>query len=265
VGILDSIQIESNGLVVSLSVDSFNSEHFGLKMGNISLKGNINNVKNIEIKCLLDDLLEQAKLNKFEHLTYKVNTNDKVLVKELGEKNFFLADTLLTYVFDFEKQKLNEVITKVEIGNCKNEDIQILKEISKNSFKIDRFHSDNSLDANLSDAYYEKWFENSAHGLADRVIVAYLNDKPIGYTTCKIYPDDEYGWLVLSAVSSDARGLGVYTSMIHEGVQWIESNGKGLNGVKLGTQINNIAVQKAWIKLGFTVLDSHYIFHKSLK
>ena len=70
--------------------------------------------------------------------------------------------------------------------------------------------------------------------------------------------------LVLSAVSDKYRGIGVYTSMIHEGISWMLREHGDLMGVIVGTQLDTLAVQKAWIKLGFTVYGSSYVLQKYL-
>ena len=69
---------------------------------------------------------------------------------------------------------------------------------------------------------------------------------------------------MLSAVSDKYRGIGVYTSMIYEGISWMIREHGNLKGVIVGTQLDTIAVQKAWIKLGFTVYDSFYVLHRYL-
>ena len=172
-----------------------------------------------------------------------------------------IADTLVRYTFDFEKATLPQMQYKCELGDCKKEDLESLKEISRTVFKIDRFHSDDSLPNDLCDQYYSRWIENSFNGLADKIVVAYYNNEPVGYTTAKVYPNDEYVQMVLSAVSDKYKGLGTYTSMIHFGSKWLIDNySKTKKGIIVGTQIDNVAVQKTWIKLGYTIQDSQYVF-----
>ncbi|PZX05938.1 ribosomal protein S18 acetylase RimI-like enzyme [Psychrobacillus insolitus] len=262
---IDNIKIEINDCNISLNKDVFNSDHFGIKMGNINIENFDVTISDIDLSRTFESLIEKAKEAKFKHLTFKIDTNNKQLVKCVEKKQFSLADTLITYLFDFKKSILPEMNHKCILGDCKEEDIETLKEISRTSFQIDRFHSDDSLDNYLCDTYYEKWIENSFNGFADKVIVAYFNEVPVGYTTGKVYDNEKYGHLVLSAVSSESRGLGVYTSMIYEGVHWMKNEyANKVDGLLVGTQINNIAVQKAWIKLGFSVFDSQYVFQKLL-
>lgn len=174
-------------------------------------------------------------------------------------------DTLIEYYFDFNHAKLPSIEHKCILRDACQEDLKILKHIAKVSFSADRFHSDKNLDNSLCDKYYEQWVENSFYGFADKVIVAEYQGEPVGFTTGKVYQGNPVGRLVLSAVSDSSRGLGIYTSMIHEGVSWLLKNDSTLEGVMVGTQIETLAVQKAWIKLGFTVFDSFYTVQKYLE
>lgn len=239
-----------------LQVDNFNSEIFGIKMGNIV------NVCNDDFEKKLTSLLVEAKESEYSHLTIKIDSNEKGIFNTAVKHGFVLADTLVEYVFVFNKSILPNIKHKCILRDCEMSDLKILKEIAYDSFKIDRFHTDESLDNALCDEYYSKWIENSYNGFAQKVIVAEFNGEVVGFTTGKVYDDDKYGHLVLSAVSDRARGLGIYTSMIHKGVQWMMDEHPEVNGLIVGTQINNLAVQKAWINLGFTVYSSTYVLQK---
>lgn len=238
--------------------DKFNTDIFKIKMGNIV------ECKEEWTPDSITNLISDGKKSGFSHLTVKIETKDKQLVEQFLMNDFVVADTLMEFVYDMKKTKLVEIEHKCIIRDCLEEDLNALKEIAHESFKIDRFHSDSSLDNELCDNYYEKWIENSFNGFADKVIVAEYKNEAIGFTTGKIREGEKYGHLVLSAVSNKYRGLGVYTSMIHEGVRWIIENYPNLDGIIVGTQIENIPVQKAWIKLGFTVYNSTYVLQKKI-
>lgn len=237
--------------------DNFNSEIFQMDMGNVLLEeGEVPGAEEIR------RLEQQAKDAGFSHLTFKVPSTDKKTLNAVLSEGFALADTLIEYVFDMKKATLPPMQHKCTLHDCREEELEALKEIAGKSFVIDRFHSDEHLDNERCDLYYERWIDNSYHGFAEKVIVAEYNGEPVGFTTGKTYEDDEYGHLVLSAVSDKYRGIGVYTSMIHEGISWMQKEHGDLKGVIVGTQLDNLAVQKAWIKLGFTVFDSLYVLQK---
>lgn len=243
--------------------DSFNTNHFGIKMGNVKPNINCFNLTNDDLQKRFEEAIVLAKGDGYKHLTYKIGTNLKEFIKCAANHGMEIADTLVRYVFDFSKSSLPEIKHKCSLSDCTIEDLQYLKNIARKSFKIDRFHTDNNLPDELCDLYYDKWIENSYNGFADKVIVAHYSNEVVGFTTVNFRPSDDYSQLVLSAVSDKYRGIGVYTSMIHEGTKWLLSNKSAeTKGVIVGTQIDNIAVQKAWIKLGYTIFDSQYVFQK---
>lgn len=237
--------------------DDVNSQRFNKEMGNVCLS----NEDLLNDNFNVDELIGLGKANGFTHLSVKIPTPYKTLFNSFINHGFYLTDTLVEYIFYFDGRKMPEIKHKTIIRDFKDADINSLSVIAKDSFTYDRYHSDPHLDDSLCDAYYEQWLYNSCYGFADKVIVSEYNDEVVGFTTGKADHSQEYGHLVLSAVSDKYRGLGIYTSMIYEGVKWLET--EGFKGLIVGTQINNLAVQKAWIKLGFTILDSEYVLHYS--
>lgn len=240
-----------------INTDVFNSEIFGIKMGNIILDKH-----DYEEGINIDAIISEAKSESFEHISVKVPTPYKESLNEIIKRGFYLTDTLIEYIYLFDGRRLPDVKHKTILRDYRKDDIDGLMAIAKGSFDYDRYHSDPSLDNDQCDRYYEQWIKNSCNGFADKVIVSEYEGEVVGFTTGKADHKEELGHLVLSAVSKKYRGLGIYTSMIYEGVKWLES--QGFKGLVVGTQINNIAVQKAWIKLGFTVLDSEYVLHLHL-
>lgn len=238
--------------------DKFNSEIFGIMMGNIVLSNDEMDNEALEVK----KIVEKGRQEGFRHISVKVPTPYKSLFNKFVQNGFFLTDTLLEYVYKFDGRSLPDITHKTIIRDYREDDIEALMEIAKGSFEYDRYHADPTLNNELCDKYYEQWIYNSCYGFADKVIVAECQDIAVGFTTGKADHTQEYGHLVLSGVSNKYRGLGIYTSMIYEGVKWLQ--GEGFKGVIVGTQINNIAVQKAWIKLGFSVLNSEYVLHLHL-
>lgn len=235
--------------------DKFNSEIFGIKMGNIILSND--ELSNEDFK--VEKVIEKSNHERFKHISVKLPTIYKNLFNKFIQNGFYLTDTLLKYVYKFDERVLPDITHKTILRDYREDDLEELMVIAKGSFDYDRYHSDPTLDNELCDKYYEQWIYNSCHGFADKVIVSEYNNTVVGFTTGKADHTQQYGHLVLSAVSNKYRGLGIYTSMIYKGIKWLEK--EKFKGLIVGTQINNVAVQKAWIKLGFTVLDSEYVLH----
>lgn len=243
---------------MEIKQDKFNSELFGIKMGNIILSNDEMNNEKLNVK----EVVEKGKCEGFAHISTKISTPYKAMFNNFVQHGFYLTDTLFEYVYKFDGRSLPGITHKTILRDYREDDLEGLMKIAKESFDYDRFHSDPALDNELCDKYYEQWVYNSCHGFADKVIVSEYDNSVAGFTTGKADHTQEYGHLVLSAVSNSYRGLGIYTSMIYEGIKWIKK--EGFKGLIVGTQINNIAVQKAWIKLGFTVLNSEYVLHLCL-
>ena len=243
---------------MTIDHDRFNSDIFNIRMGNVRLDAD----KLVAQNSAARDVIEQARSERFDHISVKVPTSHKTVVNCFVHNGFYLTDTLVEYVYKFDGRAMPSIMHRTILRDYKEDDLDGLMTIAKGSFEYDRYHSDPTLDNSLCDRYYEQWIYNSCHGFADKVIVSEFNHEVVGFTTGKADHEQEYGRLVLSAVSNKYRGLGIYTSMIYEGVKWLET--EGFKGLIVGTQINNVAVQKAWIKLGFTVLDSEYVLQLHL-
>lgn len=263
INMLKRIERNYGNLLGIVEIDSFNSQNFGLNMGNLELSYDSKKEINCsDYKNLVNELLNLATIENYEHITVKIDTDVVFLTKPFIENNFQMTDTLVTYKYNYD-DKLKPIQHRVILDDCTDDDIERLAYLAQNAFKYDRFHSDESLDSVLCDEYYKKWIINSYNGFADRVIVAYKDGIPVGFTTAKLPASNAgIGRGVLSAVDESCRGLGIYTSMIHELIRWMEGKAKE---VTVGTQINNYAVQKAWAKLGFRISESKYIFQKKIK
>lgn len=250
--------------ISELEKDKFNSEIFKIPMGNLVIE---RCDQGQELDACISLALKKGKEEGFKHITCKVPTNDIESVNALERAGFFLVDTALTYTFVIGKHSLKNMNYECVLDDCKENDLDRLKTIAKESYKIDRFHSDKTLPNELCDKYYEKWVENSYYGFADKTLVAYYNGLPVGFETGKRRKGTPYYDLVLSAVDKNARGLGIYTSMIHYMTQHVidlSKRDESLKAILLETQVDNIPVLKAWINLGYTAESSLYVMHKHM-
>lgn len=205
------------------------------------------------------DLNDQV-IDNYNHLSVKIPTSRNDLVNEFIKNGFYLVDTLVRFRLNINNYKFIDNNSNILIRRSKLSDLPHLEKIAEISFEIDRFHSDQNLPNPACDNYYKHWIRNSCNGREDIVIVAEYNGSIAGFTTGVSY--DNYAVVGLSAVDRKYRNIGVYSKLICEEIEWAKSIGK--KELIIGTQINNIIVQKVWIKLGFTILDSSYVLHKNL-
>lgn len=255
----DSLIFKKDNIDVAIvKKDSFNSNIFDIVMFNIEI---IDESK-FE-KDLINLIIIESKKHGVEHLSVKINTSSNDYSINLQENNFLLVDTLVSYMFDVEKTPIIDMEHKCLIRKSIPEDLDYVKEYTRNSFKIDRFHNDPYLDNKLADEYYATWIENSFYGYSDYVVIGEVDKLPVGFTTLH-YPKagSDVARMVLSAVSPLSRGKGVYTSIIYEGLVVLRKVAKK---IILGTQIDNFPVQKNCINLGFKIFETKYIYHLKIQ
>jgi len=220
------------------------------------------------LNALVKKLIERAHDAGVKHLAIKADTADTSCIHSVGGQDFKLMDVLVVYSFDFSKSQLGEMKYSLKIRGQEEGDVESVVDVSRSSFHnyIDRFHSDPTLDDQQCDTLYAEWARNSCLRLvADYVTVAEDDGEVVGFATSKMHKginefiDRKLGEIVLVCVSPKARGGGLYTSFIHQGLE--QFRGKA-DVVQVVTQINNIAVQRAWSNLGFRLIGSRCTFHK---
>lgn len=260
---------ETAGIRIEIEEDAFNSKHFGLKMGNMTIQQTQEGeaVSALEQAGFLAHVEAEAAKEGFEHLTCKIDPNHKNCIYALENRMFLLTDTLITNCYDFTRNLEQKASLTCEVGDVQERDVPTLMEIARSSYQMDRFHSDPTLPNELCDQYYERWIENCCHGFADVVKVGYLDGKPVGYAAAKYTPGEEYIQFMLVAVDPRARGRGVHTSMKYAKLEWARQLAKqhpSIKGILDGTQIGNIEVQRTWAKVGFIPFSSRFVFQKKI-
>lgn len=235
---------------MKIAKDEFNSKIFKQNMGNITYDGDV------DVKKIIDEAIQEG----YHHLSVKVDTFDLSVVNEFIRNGFSIVDTLISYRFDYRTTTIIdcEYISDISIDSVKPSEIEDIARIAHDSFFNDRFHNDVTLDNNLCNLYYENWARNCCNGYADLALICKSKDgKILGFMTSRNIDKNESN-LVISAVTKESRGKGVYSAFAWESMKYFKNKS---NYITTGTQINNYAVQKTWGKLGFKVYDSKYVLH----
>jgi ribosomal protein S18 acetylase RimI-like enzyme len=261
---------EENKKVVGILVAGkleWDSKHFGIDIANI--KYLFTSGDYYERKEYSKKLVQYfAEISKFKLLITRSHTEDTSLIHALEDQSFQLMDTLVTYYFDL-KNKITDFKETCKIEPLKDETLELTK-IAKISFSetkmaTDHFHADHRLDEAKSDTLYEKWIEEASSDKDSIVLVAKMDNHPVGFTTGKInyrlnsYSNKKIGSMILSAVDPKYRQAQIYTSMIQAGLRWFSNKAEI---VDLGTHVANYSVQRAWSKLGFRIVRSQHTWHK---
>ncbi len=230
---------------MKILLDEYNSKIFNLRMGNIVDYDHC--IDALSFNSIIDN-------SSFNHLSIKINTNNKEIANLFLKNGFYLVDTQITYKLKLENQQFEKNVN-VQIAT-QNEAREIAK-IAKNSFSLDRFHSDTNLSKEKANNYYKQWALNLLDNISIISLVYKDNNKINGFSFWKI--EHSTAKLILVAVSNKERGKGIYGKMISH---FLNTYSKNIKEIFMGTQINNYPVHKYWSKLGAEIVESNYVLHK---
>lgn len=182
-------------------------------------------------------------------------------IQALETDGFRMMDTLVYYRFDHTKHTISPpsmTIRPIEIA-----DYSMVQSIAAEAFTdyLGHYHADPKLDAMKANATYEDWALRSIENRDNthEVLVAESDNEVVGFLTVQLH-FNEQGKTVLSGVAKHAQKQGVYQALMLGGLGWMAD--KGANHTLTSTQITNVAVQKVWSRIGFTLDHSSHTFHK---
>lgn len=144
-------------------------------------------------------------------------------------------------------------------ASCRG-DIPILRSIARGIYHDSRFYYDSHFPRHLCDALYETWIARSCEGYADVVLVAVLNDNPIGYVSCHLDDRRGSGRIGLVGVTSGAQGRGIGPALIFGAFEWFQK--RGAEEIRVVTQGRNCAAQRLYQRCGFLTQAIQLWYHK---
>jgi GNAT superfamily N-acetyltransferase len=207
-----------------------------------------------------------CQLNQVRFVIARCQTHNLGLVQQLEQSGFFLADTLVYYKCNLLKTPIPDDTTRVPIRTVQPDDEDSVSAVAERAFRgyFGHYHADSRLDPRKCDEVYVDWAVRSclSRDIANEVLIADSAGTVVGFATLRLNDADE-GEGVLFGVAPEAQGQGVYRSFMIQGMKWCYD--RGANQMLVSTQITNIAVQKAWVRLGFEPDYSYYTLHKWLE
>jgi dTDP-4-amino-4,6-dideoxy-D-galactose acyltransferase len=263
---------ETVGLI-DLKKLEWDSAHFGIETAKIDyLLASGDYLKSLYTKQkLISRLMMECHDRLVSHMSIRVNKEDVSSIHALESKAFRLMDVLVTYSFDFRKQKL-ETATVYPVRFFKQSDLPRLIEISLECFgqapvATDRFHADPFFSKEKSDRLYSEWLKNLSQDPSNVLLVAEDNGNPVGFNVCT---DNKLsackiglrvGSMILTAVASSERNKLVGASLLTAAVSWFQDK---VDIVESGGQVSNYRIQRAWSRVGFKQTRSQCTFHWSI-
>ncbi len=209
-------------------------------------------------KIFKDTSLDVIKNNDYKMVIARVDFNDVELINRLEEIGFRIKDTQITYKHNLQNLKVYdsfEVDPLITLRDFKESDTNYLVDIAKSSFNnYGHYFNNKNLDRKKCLEVYEDWAYNTCtkKEVADKIIVACKDNKPVGYLSFKIYEDSlgkRYAVGGMGAVDSKLRGANIFPRILKKGLDW--SYDSNLDWCEHNVLVNNFSVNKSMIKTGF--------------
>lgn len=181
----------------------------------------------------------------------------------LERAGHFITDTLVYYVCPLAGRVIPEDRGTIPVRPARVDEAGTVKAVAGDAFHgyFSHYHADPGLDPARCDAVFMDWTYRSIvdRKMADIVFVAGLDGEIKGFATVRINSPQE-GEGVLFGVHPSAQRQGLYRSFMVSAMAWLQA--QGCDEMVVSTQVNNVAVQKSWTRLGFEINRAYYTFHR---
>ena len=223
---------------------------------------------------LVAEAARRAAARDADLLLCRVMPSGTAIIHALESNGFLLMDTLLNFVFDCRGGRSNSGLHQVPEGfvlrPATSSDVEPLVEVAHASFAnhFGRFHADPRIGHGTATTIYEEWIRSCVSGWADWIVVAMHGDRVVGYSAWKKPSalDQRHGIRLghysIGAVHPDFFGRGLFTALTHAGMEQLCSSA---DWIEAPTHIDNHAVQRGFLRLGWRTVGAQHSFHKWLK
>jgi dTDP-4-amino-4,6-dideoxy-D-galactose acyltransferase len=149
----------------------------------------------------------------------------------------------------------------VAIRTCVADDLPALESIAASSHRDSRFYFDGRFPRERCDALFATWIRTSFEGWADVVLVAVVDERPVGYVTCHL-DTPATGRIGLIGVGDGARGRGAGRALVQSAIDWC--GGHGAESLSVVTQSRNVQAQRLYQRCGFVTASVAHQYHRWL-
>mgnify|MGYP005837495399 CR=1 FL=1 len=175
---------------------------------------------------------------------------------------FIHADSLIYYKANIEAISINPLKNRLNFIQINNENKEILNKIIPIIFKDYQNHyfSNPFLDKEKIIEGYIEWAKNFSGIEVGKISwLIYSENNIAGFATCSFNEQNKECEGVLYGVMPNFSGKGIYSDIIRFTQKYFKD--KGYTKMLVSTQLQNVAVQKVWIREGFTIDHSFETYH----
>ncbi|OQW94335.1 MAG: hypothetical protein BWK79_06370 [Beggiatoa sp. IS2] len=246
--------MDSNELFLPF-LSTLDEERFGIRTAR---------VKQVT-SATLPSVLDFCRYHQVQFLIARCPVNDIAAAQAMEREDFLLMDTLLYYVRDLVKLPIPADTGKTQVRPLRQGEEDAVQQVAAGAFQgyFGHYHADNRLERQKCDEAYVSWAMRScvSREVADEILVAEaeMEGKIVGFATLKRHNVEE-GEGLLYGVAPEAQKQGIHSSLAVHSMRWGVT--QGIKRFFYSTQINNIAVQKVWVRVGAELSHAYYTFHK---
>jgi GNAT superfamily N-acetyltransferase len=239
--------VEGEGGVVAVRREAWDCERLGLEAGKLELLIARSERGGRE---LLQRAVEKARGQGLVHLTCRLDSRDYTGAAALQGAGFSLRDLLVTLAVTRPKEPAE---APTGVRRATERDVERLAELSARCFSTpgdsyNRYLNDPHLPLAGVREVYAYWARTSLGGpAADLTLVVEEEGELAGFLTL-VLPRDGVAKVPLNAVDARWRGRGLYRTLVQAGLA--EAWKHGAQRVEVVTQLQQLAVQRTWWRLG---------------
>ncbi len=244
----------------------WDSSIFGISMGQAPLfVHDAGEGVRAEIGQLAGALRDACRAGGVVHLNVRADADDLALMQCLEGNGFYLADTIVTYIFIPRRQQLGhgKYLFKTRLYEPRDHDAVLAVAAAACRNFIGRYHADPHLPRELCDRLYQAWARQLLDGgIAETIIVAERKGTVVGFLGYRLKRD------ILEATGvrcvggglggCTPEGFGAYTAIIEEAMR------EGMHRYDMQdfeTQLNNVNIVRIYQKLNFEYARAKHTFH----
>ena len=189
---------------MKINYNAFESEHLGIKSGNILLSPLELDQLNHSLLC---DLISIASREKYNLVSLRVPENYTKLLGDIEKTQFQYVEKLITFSKNISESSVIDSNVKVAASSYLEE----IGKLGREAFTFDRFHADQSIDNARADKLKEAWAMNCLKYRADPVLI-YQGKGVEAFSGC--VAKNKNVSIDLIAVSKKFRGRGVGRALL---------------------------------------------------
>jgi ribosomal protein S18 acetylase RimI-like enzyme len=236
---------------------TWDSEFFGRKIG--SVRGTRLNA------AQMTEVMRWAEEVNVDCLYLLADPTDPETIR-LAERNQFYFQSV-RMVLERSLQTLDDILLPpaegITLRSGTPNDLPHLRPIARSAYHLTRFFTDPCFPRERSAELYDIWLtKNLHHEMADEVVVAEVDGRPVGYTSCQLAKgtDSREGVIQLVGVDETMRGGRIGQRVLVQACAWLRDH--GMTTVSVTTQGHNVPAVRFYERLGFMTRHVQFWYHK---